>query len=99
MAQLTLRIANRDHLVACRDGEEPHLLRLAAIVNRNAETALRASGGDPERTMLYLALLTADRLEEAERNPPEGVPPYIVDYLAERLEAVASALEEELPNA
>jgi cell division protein ZapA len=96
MGQVTLRIAGRDHPVACRDGEEPHLKRLAAMLDSHSESAIRASGGvSGERTLLYIALIVADLLDEAERNPPEGVSPRLLEHVAIRLEAVAAALEEE----
>lgn len=95
MGQVTLTIAGRAHVIACRDGEELHLERLGALLERHVETAVRASGGlSGERTMLFLALILADQLDEAERNPPAGVSPVLLDNLADRLEAVAAALEQ-----
>ena len=44
--------------------------------------------------MLFLALILADQVDEAERNPPGGVSPVLLDNLADRLEAVAAALEQ-----
>ncbi|OYX51467.1 MAG: cell division protein ZapA [Sphingomonas sp. 32-66-10] len=100
MGQVTLTIAGRSHNIACRDGEELHLERLGALLERHADTAVRASGGlSGERTMLFLALILADQLDEAERNPPGGVSPVLLENLADRLEAVALALEEPAPNA
>ncbi|MCW3836787.1 cell division protein ZapA [Sphingomonas canadensis] len=96
MAQVTLRIAGREHSIACRDGEEAHLQRLAAILDAHAETATRASGGlNGERTMLFIALILADQIDEMRRNPAQGLPPELLDRIAERLEAVAGALEED----
>ncbi|MGV3457504.1 cell division protein ZapA [Sphingomonas sp.] len=100
MGRVTLTIAGRSHAIACRDGEELHLERLGALLAKHADTAVRASGGlSGERTMLFLALILADQLDEAERNPPGGVSPVLLDNLADRLEAVALALEEPAPNA
>lgn len=99
MGQITLTIAGRAHAIACRDGEEIHLQRLEAILNQHAETALTASGGlSGERTMLFLALILADLYDEAERNPPGGVSPLLLDNLADRLESVAAALEDRAEN-
>jgi cell division protein ZapA len=96
MADVTLNIAGRGYSVSCRDGEEPHLQRLAAMLDKHAQTALHASGGlNSERTLLYIALILADLLDEAERNPPSGVSPVLLDNIADRLEAVAAALEED----
>ncbi|WP_308223064.1 MULTISPECIES: cell division protein ZapA [unclassified Sphingomonas] len=71
MGQVTLTIAGRNHVIACRDGEELHLERLGALLERHTDTAIRASGGmSSERTLLFLALILADQVDEAERNPP-----------------------------
>ncbi|MBR0551446.1 cell division protein ZapA [Stakelama marina] len=96
MAEVTLNVAGRAHTVACRDGEEPQLRELAAMLDNHADTAIKASGGlSAERTMLIIALMLADELAEARRNPPKGVPDSTLDRIADRLEAVASALEDE----
>ena len=96
MAEVTLSLIGRSFAVACRDGEEPHLRHLESLLQRHAETAQRASGGiNSERTLFYLALILADLLDEAERNPPSGVSPVLLDRIADRLEAVAAALEED----
>lgn len=99
MGQVTLTVAGRSHTIACRDGEELHLQRLEGLLNKHAETAIHASGGlSGERTMLFIALILADLLDEAERNPPGGVSPVLLDNLADRLEAVAAALEDRGEN-
>lgn len=96
MADVTLTLAGREYTVACRDGEEPHLKRLESMIRPHADSAHRASGGlNSERTLLYLALILADMLDEAERNPPAGVSPVLLERIADRLEAVAAALEED----
>lgn len=100
MAEVSISVAGRAYTVACRDGEEPHLRRLESLLARHAETAQRASGGlNGERTLLFLALILADELDEAERNPPSGVSPVLLDNIADRLEAVAAALEEDAATA
>ena len=100
MADVTLTLAGRAYTIACRDGEELHLQRLEKMLARHAETAQRASGGlSSERTLLFLAVILADLIDEAERNPPAGVSPILLDNIADRLEAVAAALEEDAANA
>ncbi|GAA0730436.1 cell division protein ZapA [Sphingomonas japonica] len=95
MAQVTIEVAGRSHTIACRDGDESHLRALAATLDAHADTALKASGGlSGERTLLYIALILADQVAEAERSPPTGIPPMLLDRIADRLEAVAAALEE-----
>jgi cell division protein ZapA len=96
MADITLTLAGRSHTIAARDGEEAHLRRLEAMLQPHAETAQRASGGlSSERTLVYLALILADLVDERERNPPAGVSPVLLEHIADRLEAVAQALEED----
>lgn len=96
MADITLTIAGRSYAIAARDGEEAHLRDLERLIGRHADTALRASGGlSAERTLVYIALILADLLDEAERNPSSGVSPVLLDRIADRLEAVAAALEED----
>jgi cell division protein ZapA len=94
MGQITLHVGGRDYPMACRDGEEAHYRRLGALLDSHSETALRASAGQPgERTLLYVALLLADQLNEG-APVAAGLDPALLDRIAERLEAVATALEE-----
>ncbi len=96
MADISLSIAGRNYAISAREGEEAHLRHLETILQKHAATALRASGGlNAERTLVYLSLILADLLDEGERNPSEGVSPVLLDRIADRLEAVAAALEEE----
>lgn len=100
MAEITLNVAGRSYSVAAREGDEPHLRHLESLLEKHADTAQRASGGlSAEKTLLYLALILADLLDEAEKNPPEGVSPILLDRIADRLESVAAALEEDASNA
>jgi cell division protein ZapA len=103
MAQVTFTIANRSHSVACRDGEESHLLALVERLQRHAPAAMRASAGtSSERTLLLIALMLADELDERDRAPAAAVstpqepelPQDLLEEIAERLEAVAAALED-----
>lgn len=94
MADVTLTIGDRRHTVACRDGEEPQLRKLGEMLDKHWSTAARASGGlNGERTMLFVALMLADQLEEADRRPPEGAGAVLLEKVAERLERLAATLE------
>src|SRR3546814_13729041 len=65
MGQISLRVGERSHMMSCRDGEEEHLLRLAAMIDRKCNEATTALGVMPEpRLLLTAALLIADELAE-----------------------------------
>ncbi len=97
MAEVTLHIGGRPHIVACRDGEEAQLQALGRRLDAHAAVAARVAGAQGgERTMLFVALMLADELVEAERAPsadggPTGA---ALDRIADRLEAVAKTLEK-----
>ncbi|MGH6615342.1 cell division protein ZapA [Sphingomonas sp.] len=94
MADVTLTIGDRRHTVACRDGEEDQLLRISSMLDAQWAAASRAAGGlNAERTMLFIALMLADSLDEAQNRPPQGASSALLDRLADRLEGLAEALE------
>lgn len=95
MADITLQVAGRSYTVSAREEDMPHLRELEARIAGHADAALRAAGGQSgERTLLYLALILADALDETERRPVQTVSETLLARIADRLEAVAAALEE-----
>jgi len=66
MAQVSVTIDNRKYRVACNEGEEPRLGRLAAMIDEKI-AELRASFGEigDQRLMVMAALTLADSLTEA----------------------------------
>lgn len=98
MAEVTIMIGDRPHTVYCQDGGEARVRMLGQMLDQRWPAALRASGGhNGERALLFVALMLADALEEAERRPPAGaaVSEAALARIAERLEALADALEPE----
>nr|WP_295666390.1 cell division protein ZapA [Sphingomonas sp.] len=98
MADVTLTIGGHRHIVACRDGEEDQLLRVGVLLDSRWSSAARASGGvGGERAMLFVALMLADDLHDAQNRLPEGAPTGVtaewLENLADRLEALAGSLE------
>lgn len=104
MAQVTVRVGGYAHPVSCQDGQEEHLVRMAAEVDRRINT-LRAMGMQfGETRMLLLAALqladeTADLTAEvaalqaggAVAAPSGAAKPDTA--LAERLDRVAAKIE------
>ncbi|VXC93748.1 cell division protein ZapA [Sphingomonas sp. AX6] len=76
MAQVTIHIGGRAHVIACRDGEEDHVRSLAAMLDAHHANADRASAGQSgERTMLFVGLFLADQLNEARKTIAALPPP------------------------
>ncbi len=106
MADVRLLIANREYIVTCADGEEPRLQSLGTIVNEMAIEAGGSAGGlNESRTLLYSALLLADKLFEARNSnanagkatmvsaPAPNVNVAVLERLADRIEKIAEQLE------
>ena len=93
MGQVTVQIGGRGYPLACRDGEEAHLVELAAMLD--AKTGqLGALGTMSETRLLLMAgLLLADEISDLRKvgnaaSNPRGA------ALALRLEALASKLDD-----
>ena len=105
MANVDIEIAARSYSVACRDGDEPHLRQLAAIVDRKAKEAEAALGNMGEaRQLLFASLLMADELKEAGSASaiaaalPDPALADALERLAERVETLAERLETKARN-
>lgn len=96
MAEVTLTIGGRPHLVVCRDGEEARVRMLGDMLDTRWTAAARVAGASPERAMLFVALMLADDLDESQRRPPDGaaVSEDALARIAGRLESLAAALEQ-----
>jgi cell division protein ZapA len=101
MASVDIEVAGRRYTVACRDGEEPHLLEVGAIVDAKAQDAAGALGRLSEaKQLLFASLLLADELKEkrqapaaAEPSNPDPALAEALERLAERVESLADRLE------
>src|SRR3546814_3749252 len=105
MGQISLRVGERSHMMSCRDGEEEHLLRLAAMIDRKCNEATTALGVMPEpRLLLTAALLIADELAELKNGvaapaPDDQGETRRLERTAGRIEAIRAALEDAQENA
>jgi cell division protein ZapA len=99
MASVDIEIAGRRYSVACRDGEEPHLRQVAALVHQKAQDAAEALGTLSEsRQLLIASLLLADELSEKRSAAPaagasDGAVVDALERLADRVESLATRLE------
>ena len=69
MPEVNVEIAGKKYRMACEEGEEPHLLELAADLNRRIESFKGSFGeiGDARLTVMA-AIAVADELSDAERR-------------------------------
>jgi cell division protein ZapA len=106
VAEVTLDIGGRSYAIACRDGEEAHLIGLGKLVDAKAQDASRAMGAMTEnRHLLVTALLLADSFKEqapalGASGADEGeLAAAAIERLAERMEKLVVMLESGAPNA
>jgi cell division protein ZapA len=102
MAEVSLSIGGRSHLIGCRDGEEARVRLLGRMIDERWAVANRAAGGlSGERAMLFIALMLADEYDESLSRPPVGaaVSETALARIADRLESLAAALENGADNA
>ena len=66
MAQVTVTINGRKYPIACDDGQEAHLSRLASYVDNRIQELVAAVGQvDHTRLLVMVSLLVADELSDA----------------------------------
>jgi len=94
MAEINVEIAGRRYPVACEDGQEAHLARLAARLDKYAKSFDPQRSGIAESQLLLMtALMVADELSEAEENAQR------LKQQATDLKARAAAAEKAAPAA
>lgn len=106
MGQVIVAVGGRNYPLACRDGDEAHLIELAGMIESKTGGLTAAIGAMSEPRLLLMAgLLIADELVEARKlnTAPGGEPAPALDdgrlqTLAKRLEALADSLEHDNPE-
>jgi cell division protein ZapA len=101
MAEVMLSVGGHNYQVSCRDGEEPHLRTIAALVDRKVNEARSAVGDLGEvRQLLLASLLLADELLEGSKASPAPAvaggeaETIAIEALANHVEAIAAKLEK-----
>jgi len=105
MGQVSVRINGRAYPIACDDGQEGHLIRLAEFIDKRIGQLSAAVGQADEMRLLVMAsLLVADELWDAQaelenaRRDMDGSPARAAaaaeDAAARRLERIAERIEQ-----
>lgn len=97
MANVTLTIGGRDFMLACADGEEAHVTRLAQMIDEKLAQAGVVGQTEP-RMLLFASLMLADELHELRQREsqldlPRQAPPPVP---ADPAEIIPTVLVEEL---
>ncbi len=103
MGQVNVQIGGRSYSLACGDGEETHLAGLASHLDRKTTELQAALGQMSEPRLLLMAgILIADELHELRSGKGPVAQPAddsALVALAERVERLAAALENEATSA
>ncbi len=107
MAQLTIKINGYAYTVGCDDGQEKHLLQMAADVESRIDSIKALAGQSGEARLLVLAaLLMADELHDQKKTlqnlqaelvlvpKAEADAKIRLARLADRAEEIADRLEQ-----
>ena len=110
MAQITVRINNREYEIACDDGQESHITQLAEFVDKRVNQLIDAVGQVGDARLLVMAnLLVADELSEVcteldnmhNKNREGGAPQPTaglnlseLDQLASRIEKISESIRQ-----
>jgi cell division protein ZapA len=100
VGQVTVRVGGYTHPVSCEDGQEGHLVALAAEVDKRVGS-IKAMGGQfgESRLLLLASLLLADEVHDLKaavaqaKSAPAAAPPGDDPRLAERLARIADRIE------
>jgi len=94
MSDVKLDVGGRKYTVSCADGEEDNVQRLAAMVDAKLASMGANLSTNEAKNLLFAALLLADELDEAKKDPGtvvgSGIDP---ERLAAQLEHIATGLE------
>ncbi len=110
MGQVTVSVNGRDYQIACDDGQETHLKKLAQYLDQRIDELVAAVGQPGESRLLLMASLLVvdelwdafreiDRLRNADgaaatRVAAEEALAGAIESMAERIERIAHSLEQ-----
>lgn len=101
MGQINVTVGGHHYLLACRDGEESHLNRLANMLNSKSEQLREQLGAMPENRMLLMAgILLADELAESKdqagQSPQDSAQiDQILEQATDRIKKITGLLEKQ----
>jgi len=96
MSEVTLHIGDRNYTVACAQGEETQVVKLAAMVDQKLKQLGNNLSASPAQNMLFAALLLADELQDTAEGPPSAAIEGQLNELKLELDAIRTERDEAL---
>ena len=93
MSDVTLKVGGRNYTVACADGQEEHVQRLAGVIDGKLDKMGNNLSANEAKNLLFAALLLADELDEARKSAMRAPVDRDSERVAGHLERIAGALE------
>ena len=109
MSEVKLVVGGRNYSLACEDGQEEHVRKLAGMIDERMNALGNNLSKIESKDLLFAALFLADELDEARNGnsssaaAPQTAKPdtdaiaAVLEALAMRLEKTADMLESETP--
>jgi cell division protein ZapA len=92
MAHVTVTVNNANYTLACDDGEEAHLTKLAKQFDKRVAEVKKEARNAPDAQLLLMAgLLLEDELDAAERGDEDKFA-LLLENAARRMEDIAARL-------
>lgn len=96
MSQITLHVGDKNYTIACAEGEEAQVTKLAAMVDQKLKQLGDNLSASPAQNMLFAALLLADELQEAIGDPQASAMEGQINELKLELDAIRTERDEAL---
>ena len=95
MGTMNINVYGRDYAIACDDGQEAHLGKLAQMVNDRVKQLSQQMGRGPEHLMLiYTTLMLSDELLDALAKAKGKASPSDEAKLVEMEAAMAASMQQ-----
>jgi len=95
MSEVNLLVGGRTYKLACQDGEEDHIRKLAGMIDERMQALGDNLSKIENKDLLFAALFLADELDAAKQRstPPTGSAAS-TGAIADELEALAAKIEK-----
>ena len=102
MGQISISVNNKAYDIACGDGEEEHVQKLASYLDEQVQSIRRAAGSVDEARLLIMAGLTVcdqlansyAKIDDLSVEYENAIPAITAEHLCEQMEKMAQQMED-----